>query len=153
AHPGVVVDVQAFSEEMDVQLHRDGRGLDVEAVVSVSARVKEHQDAVVFVRGDALPAGVEADVEEVAVEHVGGRGAAHLSVEGTLSVAADVPLVRVIDVSASARASAELAPVPAAAEAGDAARGREVLVSGTVDYRALCVDENGDLATVEWREQ
>src|SRR5690606_10852702 len=103
AHPGVVVDVQAFSEEMDVQLHRDGRGLDVEAVVSVSARVKEHQDAVVFVRGDALPAGVEADVEEVAVEHVGGRGAAHLSVEGTLSVAADVPLVRVIDVSASAR--------------------------------------------------
>lgn len=141
AHPDVDVDLCTLSEDMDVQLHQTGRGLDVEAVVSVTARVKEHEDASVYVQGDAFPADADADVQDVQVEHAAGRGQTHLSVEGTLSVTTDVPLARVIDVAAWARADAE------------AAADHQVVVSGSVDYRALCVDENGDLVTIEWHEQ
>lgn len=141
AHPSVDVDLRALSEEIDVQLHQSGRGLDVEAVVSVTARVKEYEEASVHVPSDAFPVDVDADVQEVQVEHVGGGGQTHLSVEGTLPASTDVPLARVIDVAAWARAGAE------------AAADDQVVVSGTVDYRALCVDENGDLVTVEWQDQ
>src|SRR5690606_24701577 len=74
-----------------------------------------------------------------------GGGATHLSVQGTLPVDADVPLARVVDVWADARAAAEWEN-----PGGAAGEGRRVVVSGSVDYRALCVDENGDLVTVEW---
>ena len=141
AHPDVVVEVRALPDETDVQLHQTGRGLDVEAVVSVTARVKEYEDTVVSVKGDTFPEDVGADVEEVQVEHSGGRAHTHLSVEGTLSVATDVPLERVVDVAAWARAGAETAA------------DHQVTVSGSVDYRALCIDENGELVTVEWQEQ
>ena len=145
AHPGAAVEVAAFPEDMDVQLHHDGRGVDVEVIVSVRGRVKEYQQAEVFVRGEALPQDAEADVQETAVEHVRGGGATHLSVQGTLPVDADVPLARVVDVWAAARASAEWEN-----PGGVAGEARRVVVSGSVDYRALCVDENGDLVTVEW---
>lgn len=141
AHPDVVVDVGARPDDIDVQLHQSGRGLDVEAVVSVSARVSEHDDVVVSVQGDAFPADVDADVEEAQVEHAGGFGHTQLSVQGVLSVSTDIPLERVVDITAWARATAE------------AAADDQVTATGTVDYKLLCVDENGELVTVEWQAQ
>lgn len=141
AHPDVVVDVRAEPDDVDVQLHQTGRGLDLEAVISVAARVKEYEDAVVSVQGESFPADVDADVEEVQIEHIGGSAHTHLSVEGVLSVSTDVPLDRVIDVTAWARARAE------------AATDDQVTAEGTIDYKVLCVDENGELLTVEWQSQ
>lgn len=141
AHPGVVAHLQAYPEEMDVQLHHTGRGLDVEAVVSVTARVSELEEAVVSVKGDVFPDDVDAHVEQVAVRHAGARDETHLSVEGALPYVGDVPLARIIDVVATAQATAEVA------EDG------KVAVSGSVDYRTVGIDENGDLRKLEWQGQ
>lgn len=140
AHSGVAADVSARPEEIDVQLHHAGRRLDVEAVVAVSARVKQLEETVVTVSDGALPDDVQAHVESVAVRHEGGRRQVHVSVDGELSVAGDVPLARVIDVSGSARAEAEPSD-------------GQIVVHGTVDYRVLGVDENGQLTTLTWTEQ
>lgn len=140
AEPGVVADVQARPEEIDVQLHHTGRRLDVEAVVAVAARVRQLYDQTVTVWDGASDDEAQADVQAVAVRHEGGRRQAHLSVDGELPVAGDVPLARVVDVSAEVRA-----------RAGD--ENGQLVVQGSVDYRVLGIDENGQLTTLTWNDQ
>jgi len=139
AGPGVAADVEVRPEEMDVQLHHTGRRLDVEAVVALTARVKQLYDAQVPV-WDGPPDDAQADVQLVAVRNEAGRRQAHVSVDGALPADGEVPLARVVDVSAAARARAE-------EEDG------RLVVQGTVDYRVLAVDENGRLTTRTWHDQ
>jgi len=139
AGPGVAADVEVRPEEMDVQLHHTGRRLDVEAVVALTARVKQLYDAQVPV-WDGPPDDAQADVQLVAVRNEAGRRQAHVSVDGALPADGEVPLARVVDVSAAARARAE-------EEDG------RLVVQGTMDYRVLAVDENGRLTTRTWHDQ
>lgn len=140
-HPGAVVEVTAASAGVEAALRPDGRGIDVEAVVAVAARASEEQTATVPVPRGPWPAGAEALESPVSVEHVLGRGTAHVSVDGALAAPPEAPCARVVDVAAVARSS------QAIAAAG------EVTVAGVVDYRVLYVDQDGRLRTGAWQEQ
>ncbi|OUM95875.1 MAG: hypothetical protein BAA04_06210 [Firmicutes bacterium ZCTH02-B6] len=139
-HPEVTVEAQSAPEAVEVELHASGRRVDVEAVVTVSARVAEYVAATVPVKSRPFPPEAGAVETAVRVENVAGRGEAHLSVDGVLAVEG-VPCRRVLDVAAVAR------PTKAIAAGG------EVTVAGVVDYRVLYVDDRGQLHTASWSEQ
>lgn len=141
AGPQAAVEAWAEPETVDVELHSSGRRIDVEAVVTVGARATEVVTATAPVKGRAFPADAGASEALVLVEHVAGRSAASVSVDGVLALQGDGSCRRVLDVQATARATQAIA-----------APG-EVTVAGVVDYRVLYVDGAGELRTAAWTEQ
>lgn len=141
AHEDAIVDVDTFVEDVDVRLHQNGRAVDVEAVFSVTVRVGEYDDVQVTVRDDVSSSQVEAEELAVDVEHVKGRGEAHLSVEGSLPSSHEIPLRTIVDVAARARGD------------GQVETDGQVKVQGTLQYRVVGADEAGEFITLTWDEQ
>ncbi|MFS8534326.1 MAG: DUF3794 domain-containing protein [Limnochordales bacterium] len=139
-HSQALVEAHAAPEGVEVELHSSGRRIDVEAVVAVTARAVEYAAATVPVRSRPFPLEAGAVESAVRVEHVAGRGEAHLSVDGVLAVEG-APCRRVLEVTAVARPTRAIAA------------GGEVTIAGVVDYRVLYVDDRNQLHAVAWSEQ
>ena|GEM_PF-1416848 len=140
-HSQAFVDLTVRSETVEAELHPGGRGVEVEAVVAVSAQASELATATVPVKGRSFPADAGAVETAVPVEHVLGRGTAHVSVDGALAVPPERTCRRVVHVAAVAR------PSQAIASPG------EVTVAGVLEYQVLYVDEAGQLHAGTWQEQ
>lgn len=140
-HPRALVQLAVEPEAVDAELHSGGRRIAVEAVVAVTARASEEQPVTVSVKSRSLPAEAAAVETPVLVEHVTGRGDAHVSVDGVLAVLSEAPCRRVVDVSAVARASQAIASPG------------QVTVAGVIDYQVLYVDDAGGLHSSRWEEQ
>ncbi|HEY8416668.1 MAG TPA: SPOCS domain-containing protein [Limnochordales bacterium] len=140
-HPQAFVDVTVRPETVEAELHPGGRGVEVEAVVAVTARTSEFVAVTVPVKGRSFAADAGAVETAVPVEHVLGRSAVHVSVDGVLAVPAERTCRRVVHVAAVAR------PSQAIASPG------EVTVAGVLEYQVLYVDEAGQLQTGTWKEQ
>lgn len=137
--------VEAWAEplDFDVHLHTNGRGVDVETVIAVGARVTDDEIGQVSVKGKGFPADAEIEEEVVDVEHLFARCTTHLSIEGQLPLSSELPARTVVDLRATVRLD----------ETGRTTGENELSGEATIDYKAVCADHNGDLDVFSWQEQ
>lgn len=145
AHHDAIVDVQVEPLDIDVHLHTNGRGVDVEAVVSTTVRVSGYDTQDVVVKGKQFPAHIEVEEQTVQVENVYARGRTHISVEGQLPLSTEMPARTIVDIQGTVRIAGDAD--------GGTSQDDKLTGSGFVEYRAVCTDQNGDLETFAWQEQ
>lgn len=146
AHADAIVDVKAEPLDIDVHLHANGRGFDVEAVVQASVRVGGDHTQSVFVKGKDFPADVDAQERTLSVEDVFARGRTNISVEGTLPLSTEIPARTVVSIGAKVRAD-EVRLEPGADGDG------RIEGHGFIDYEAVVMDEHGAMDAFVWQQQ
>lgn len=145
-HADVVVEARAEPLDIDVHLHNNGRGVDLEAVLGVGVRVGQYESEAVAVKGKQFPEAVDADERTVAVEHVAYRGRTNISVEGVLPLSSETPARTVVHLQASVR-------VEDAAVEGDEGGPARIAGKGVIDYKAVVTDSDGGVDAYEWTGQ
>lgn len=138
-----VVEVRAEPLDVDVHLHSNGRGVDVEAVVATIVRLTEYDVQQVAVKGKQFHLNSEVAEETIDVEHVFARGTTHISVEGQLPLSTELPAHTVVDLRAVVRVNSG-----ARSDEGDKLTGE-----GSVTYYAVCADNSGDVDVFAWEAQ
>lgn len=146
SHPDVAVEARAEPLDVEVHLHNNGRGVDLEAVLAVAARIGTYESESVFVKGQRFPGAVEAEEGKVNVEHVAYRGNTNVSVEGVLPLSSEIPARTVVSLQASARID------DVGLDVDEHGQGR-LEGKGSVTYKAVLMDKDGGFDSYEWEGQ